>query len=49
MTNQGINLTNIKGMSIPTYTEEEMKQLLTKDDLKEFLLSIGYTDQGCND
>lgn len=46
MTNKGLNLTNIKGMSIPTYTEEEINQLLTKDDLKEFLVLLGYVDQG---
>ena len=39
-----MNLENLKGMSIPTYSENELQELLSKEDLQEFLELIGYEE-----
>ncbi len=39
-----MNLENVKGMSISTYSENELQELLSKEDLQEFLELIGYEE-----
>lgn len=38
------NLENIKGMSIPAYSESELRELLSKEDFRELLELVGYED-----
>lgn len=37
-----INPNNLETMKIPVYTEEQINQMLTKEDLEEFLILMGY-------
>lgn len=37
-----MNLNNVKGMDITTYTEEEIREKLSDEDLAEFLTLLGY-------
>lgn len=39
-----LNLENVKGISIPTYSENELQELLSKEDLREFLDILGYEE-----
>lgn len=39
-----LNLENVKGMSIPTYSDKQIREMLSTEDLREFLELIGYED-----
>lgn len=41
-----MDLKNIETMQIPIYTEEEIADMLSEEDLKEFLRLIGYFEKG---
>jgi len=37
-----MNLENVEGMSIPTYSDKQIREMLSTEDLREFLELIGY-------
>lgn len=37
-----LNIKNVKGMSIPVYSEKQIREMLSDEDLKEFLELLGY-------
>lgn len=37
-----LNLDNVKGMSVPTYSDKKIREMLSIEDLQEFLELIGY-------
>ena len=37
-----LNLDNVKGMSVPTYSDKQIREMLSSEDLQEFLELIGY-------
>lgn len=39
-----MNLENVKGMSIPTYSDKQLREMLSTEDLREFLELIGYEE-----
>jgi len=39
-----MNLENVKGMSIPTYSDKQLWEMLSTEDLREFLELIGYEE-----
>jgi len=39
-----MNLENVKGMSIPTYSDKQIREMLSTEDLQEFLELIGYEE-----
>jgi len=39
-----MNLKNVKGMSIPTYSDKQIREMLSIEDLREFLELIGYEE-----
>lgn len=39
-----MNLENVKGMNIPTYSDEQIQEMLSTEDLREFLELIGYEE-----
>lgn len=41
-----MNLKNTKTMQIPVYTDEEIADMLSEEDLEEFLRLIGYFEKG---
>lgn len=39
-----LNLENVKGMSVPTYSDKQIREMLSIEDLQEFMELIGYED-----
>ncbi|WP_273731455.1 hypothetical protein [Leuconostoc mesenteroides] len=39
-----LNLENVKGMSIPTYSDKQIREMLSTEDLREFLELLDYED-----
>jgi len=39
-----MNLENVEGMSIPTYSDKQIREMLSTEDLREFLELIGYEE-----
>ena len=40
-----MELDNVKGIEIPIYSDEDIKRMLSKEDLEEFLIMLGYTKE----
>lgn len=39
-----MNLENVKGMSIPNYSDKQIREMLSTEDLQEFLELMGYEE-----
>lgn len=37
-----LNLDNVKGVSVTTYSDKQIREMLSNEDLQEFLELIGY-------